>query len=165
LDVDSIAAWSNYLSVMAEVAATLTGLVFVAVSINLGRVLSIPGLTGRAAESMMQLFGVVVISTTALIPRQPQVARGIEILIVGSSLWLVQTVLQVRYLRSKTGHPRYWAVTRIVQTQLANIPLCISGTLLLCGSEAGLYWLAPGFILSLIAGVVSAWVLLVEILR
>lgn len=165
MDAESIAGWSNYLSVLAGVAATLTGLVFVAVSINLSRVLSIPGLTGRAAESMMQLFGVVVISTTALIPRQPQVPLGIEILVVGASLWLVQTALQVRYLRRKTGHPRRWAVTRIVQTQFANIPFCISGILLLCGSEAGLYWLAPGFILSLIAAVVSAWVLLVEILR
>lgn len=150
---------------MGEVAATLTGLVFVAVSINLSRVLSIPGLTGRAAESMMQMFGVVIISTTTLIPRQSQVALGIEVLVAGVFLWGLQTALQVRYLRSKTGHPRYWAVTRIIQTQFANIPFCISGILLLSGSEAALFWLAPGFILSLVAGVASAWVLLVEILR
>jgi hypothetical protein len=92
-------------------------------------------------------------------------ALGIEILVVGVLLWLVQTTLQIRYLRSKTDHPRYWAVTRIIQTQFANIPFCIAGILLLCGSEAGLYWLAPGFILSLVAGVASAWVLLIEILR
>jgi hypothetical protein len=162
---ESIAVWSNYLSVVAEVAATLTGLVFVAVSINLSRVLSIPGLTGRAAESMVQLFGVVIISTTALIPGQPEIALGLEILAAGLSLWLFETVLQIRYLRSKTGHPRSWGVTRMVQTQLANIPFCVSGILLLCGSKASFYWLAPGFILSLIAGVASAWVLLVEILR
>src|SRR5580693_7459085 len=130
-----MADWTTYLSVLAEVAATLTGLVFVAVSINLSSILSIPGLTGRAAESMMQLFGVVIISTTALIPRQPQAALGIEVLAIGSALWLVQTALQVRYLRSKTGHPRRWAATSIVQTQLANIPFCVSGILLLCGSE------------------------------
>ena len=165
MEIDSIAAWSNYLSVIGEVAATLTGLVFVAVSINLSRVLSVPGLTGRAAESMTQIFGVVIVSTTTLIPRQSQVALGIEILVVGVLLWLVQTTLQIRYLRSKTGHPRYWAVTRIIQTQFANTPFCIAGILLLCGSDAGLYWLAPGFILSLVAGVASAWVLLIEILR
>jgi hypothetical protein len=165
LDVISIADWSNYLSVVAESAATLTGLVFVAVSINLSRVLTIPGLTGRAAESMMQLFGVVVISTTALIPQQTHVALGAEILALGFALWVVQTVLQIRYLTSKTGHPRQWAITRMVQTQFANIPFCISGILLLLGSPAGLYWLAPGFLFSLFGGVLSAWVLLVEILR
>lgn len=159
------AAWSTYLSVLAGAGATLTGLVFVAVSINLSRVLSTPGLTGRAAESIMQLFGVVVIATTALIPGQPLVGLGAEILVLGSSLWVVQTVLQVRYLRSKTGHPLVWAVIRIAQTLFANIPFCIAGVLLLLGSTAGLYWLAPGCIFSLVAGVASAWVLLIEILR
>ncbi len=160
-----ITGWSNYLSVLAGAAATLTGLVFVAVSINLSRVLAIPGLTGRAAESLMQLLGVVAISTTALIPRQPVAALGAEILGIGSALWLVETVFQIGYMRRKTGHPRGWAITRIAQTQLANVPFCICGILLLRGSPAGLYWLAPGCIFSLGAGVASAWVLLVEILR
>jgi modulator of FtsH protease len=161
----SIDAWSSYLSVQAEEAATLTGLVFVAVSINLSSILSIPGLTGRAAESLLQLFGVVVISTTALIPRQSPGALGTEVLGLGAALWVTQTVLQVRYIKSKTGHSRMWVVTRIIQTQFANVPFFISGILLLGGSPAGLYWLAPGLIFSLIAGVASAWVLLVEILR
>jgi len=163
--MNPIDAWSNYLSVQAECAATLTGLVFVAVSINLSRILSIPGLTGRAAESLLQLFGVVVISTTALIPHQPPVALGTEILTMGFALWLVQTVAQIRYMTSNTGHPRFWGITRIVQTQFANLPFFVSGILLLRGLPAGLYWLAPGLVFSLIAGVANAWVLLVEILR
>jgi hypothetical protein len=165
VDATSISEWSNYLSVQAGAAATLTGLVFVAVSINLSRILSIPGLTGRAAESLLQLFGVVVISTSALIPRQPPVALGIEFLALGAALWITQTALQIQYISSKPGHPWRWVITRIVQTQFASIPFCISGILLLRGSPAGLYWLAPGLIFSLIAGVASAWVLLVEILR
>jgi hypothetical protein len=165
LDAISISDWGNYLAVQGEAAATLTGLVFVAVSINLTRVLSIPGLTGRAAESLTQLFGVLIVSTTALIPRQSTVALGVEILALGSALWFLQTWLQVRYMTSKTGHPRHWAITRVVQTQFATIPLGICGALLLNGSPAGLYWLAPGLMLSLVAGVASAWVLLVEILR
>jgi hypothetical protein len=165
LDATSIAGWSNYLSVQASAAATLTGLVFVAVSINLSQILSVPGLTGRAGESLLQLLGVVIISTTALIPQQPPVALGTEILACGAVLWIVQTVLQVQYLTGKTGHPRRWGVVRIVQTQLANVPFCVSGILLLLGSPAGLYWLAPGFIFSIVSGVGNAWVLLVEILR
>jgi hypothetical protein len=165
MDTQSIAAWSNYLSAMAEVAATLTGLVFVAVSINLARILTIPGLTGRAAESILHLLGVIVLSTTALIPQQRPRTLGTEVLLLGSALWLTQTVLQLRYLRSETGHPRQWAITRIVQTQFATAPFLISGVLLIRLSPAGLYWLAPGFVFSLLAGVANAWVLLVEILR
>src|ERR1700690_3718981 len=100
--------WNTYLSAQASAAATLTGLVFVAVSINLSRVLSIPGLTGRAAESIMQLFGVLIISTTALIPRQSLAVLGTEFLLLAGVLWLFQTVLQLPYLTPKTGHPRVW---------------------------------------------------------
>jgi len=153
------------LSVMAGAAATLTGLVFVAVSINLSRVLSTPGLTGRAGESLMQLLGVVVISTTALIPEQGAIALGVEILVMGGLLWSAQMVLQIRYIASKTGHPRWWAVVRMMQSQLANVPFCLAGILLLRGSAAGMYWLALGFMFSLVAGGANAWVLLVEILR
>lgn len=165
MDAVSITEWTSYLSVQAEAAATLTGLVFVAVSINLARIISIPGLTGRAAESLLQLFGVVIVSTTALIPRQLPVPLGLEILAVGSFLWMVQTVLQVRYVASKTGHPRLWAISRIVQTQFVGIPFCVAGILLMSGSPAGMYWIALGCIFSLIAGVFGAWVLLIEILR
>jgi hypothetical protein len=161
----SIADWGAYLSVQAEAAATLTGLVFVAVSINLSRVLSVTGLTGRAAESMVQLLGVVIVSTTALIPRQAPIVLGTEILVLGVVLWLFQTVLQIRYLTSKTGHPLTWGIVRIVQTQLSTVPFCIAGILLIRGSIVGLYWLAPGCMFSLAAGVANAWILLVEILR
>ncbi len=165
MDPVSIADWSNYLAAQAEVGATLTGLVFVAVSINLSRVLAIPGLTGRAAESLMQLLGIVGIATVALIPRQPIPFLGAEIVILSALFWIIQTVLQIRYLRQRTGHPPFWIVIRMLQTQCANLPFAVSGILLLRGSPSGFYWLAPGFAFSLAAGVASAWVLLVEILR
>jgi hypothetical protein len=165
VDILSITEWNTYLSTQAAVAATLTGLLFVAVSINLTRVLSVPGLTGRAAESLLQLFGVVIVATDMLIPRQSSLVLGTEVLLTGIALWLFESFLQIRYARSKTGHPRQWLITRVIQTQLATIPFLIAGILLLRGSTAGLYWLAPGFVFSLISGAMSAWVLLVEILR
>lgn len=165
MDVVSIADWSTYLSAQASASASLTGLVFVAVSINLTRVISVPGLVGRAAESIIQLFGVFIISTVALVPRQSAVAVGVEILILASAYWLLQTVLQVIYMRRRKGHPLLWLMSRVIQTQLGSIPFFVSGFLLIRGSPAGVYWLVPGFILSLVSGVVNAWVLLVEILR
>lgn len=157
--------WTVYLSVQAGAAATLTGLVFVAVSINLSRILSTTGLTGRAAESILQLFGVVIISTTALIPRQSPPILATELLGMGVALWLFQTAIQIRYLIAKTGHPRFWAIARMIQTLLSTLPFCVCGVLLLLGIPSGLYWLAPGCIFSLASGVANAWVLLVEILR
>ena len=48
MDPRPIAEWNTYLAVQAGAAATLTGLVFVAVSLNLNRIMSFPGLSSRA---------------------------------------------------------------------------------------------------------------------
>ena len=165
LDVISTSDWSSYLSAQASASASLTGLVFVAVSINLSRVISVPGLAGRAAESIIQLFGVFIISTAALIPRQSAFALGVEILVMGFIFWLLQTILQMIYMRQRAGHPLRWVMTRVIQTHLSSIPFFVSGIVLMRGSSAGMYWSVPGFILSLLSGILNAWVLLVEILR
>ena len=160
-----IADWSNYLAVQAGVSATLTGLVFVAVSINLSRVLAIPGLPGRAAESLTHFFGVLLMSTSALVPGQSVVILGTEVIALTSVLWLLQTWIQIRYIRLRTGNPQSWLVIRVVQTQAITVPFAAAGILLVQGSPVGLYWLVPGFLLSLVSGLLEAWILLVEILR
>ncbi len=165
MSTTSIAEWSSYLGVQAEVAATLTGLVFIAVSINISRVLTVPGLAGRAVETILLLLGTVVLATDALIPGQSVGALGIETLAIAALLWVLQSALQIAYIMRRAGHPKLWLIVRLVQTHLASVPFLVAGVLLWQGSSTGLYWLAPGFVFSLIAGVLNAWILLVEILR
>ncbi len=74
----AIAEWSTLLAAEAGAAATITGLVFVALSVNLARMVAFPGLPGRAAESILQFLEVFLISTVALIPRQSARAIAIE---------------------------------------------------------------------------------------
>jgi hypothetical protein len=161
----SIADWNTLLSVEAGAAATLTGLVFVGLSINLSRILAVPGLSGRGAESIMQFLQVFFISTVALIPRQPERLFAIEVLVIAAVSWGAQLTVQIRYLKVRTGHPWSWFVNRAVMSQLATIPFGVAGITLLLGLPGAIDWLVPGFIFSFLAGIVSAWVLLVEILR
>lgn len=158
-------AWNTFLSVQASAAATLTGLVFVAVSINLTKILAIPGLPGRAAESLMQFLQAFFVSTLMLIPGQPQWVLADELLVAAIALWLLQVFGQIRYLRLRTGQPLSWFMPRAVLTQVANVPFLIAGIALLLNAPGALYWLVPGFVFSFVAGILSAWVLLVEILR
>jgi hypothetical protein len=161
----TLSEWQTLLAAQAGAAATLTGLVFVAVSINLGQIIEVPGLPGRAGESIVQFLQVFFVTTVALVPRQPHTVLALEILAIGIASWVVQVAGQIRYWRSRTGHPMSWLIPRVIMSQFATVPFCVAGVLLLFGNPDGLYWLVPGFIFSFVAGVFSAWVLLVEILR
>jgi hypothetical protein len=161
----TLSEWQTLLAAQAGAAATLTGLVFVAVSINLGQIIEVPGLPGRAGESIVQFLQVFFVTTVALVPRQPHTVLALEILAIGIASWVVQVAGQIRYWRSRTGHSMSWLIPRVIMSQFATVPFCVAGVLLLFGNPDGLYWLVPGFIFSFVAGVFSAWVLLVEILR
>jgi hypothetical protein len=165
LSYASITDWSTLLAVEAGAAATLMGLVFVALSINLSRILTVPGLPGRGGESIMQFLEVFLISTVALIPRQPDRIFAIEVLVIAAASWCAQVAVQVYYLKVRTGHPWAWFINRAVMSQFATIPFVVAGITLLLGVPGAIYWLVPGFVFSFLAGIVSAWVLLVEILR
>jgi hypothetical protein len=167
LNCGSLADWNTLFAVQAAAAATLIGLVFVAVSINLTRIIGVPGLPGRAGESVLQFFQVFLISTVALIPKQPVQFVAIEFLSIGVFSWALQAAGQIRYLRLmlKIGHPWSWLLYRALLAQFATVPFCVAGIRLQLGFCDGLYWVVAGFVFSFAAAIFSAWVLLVEILR
>jgi hypothetical protein len=156
-----IGSWTGFISVAAGVAATLTGLIFVAVSINLSRVLEFPPLADRAAESILQMFGALIVSMCGLLPGQSNLVLGAELSLAGLVLWVLQTLLQYRSYSAE--HPR--PVISLALSQLSAAALFVAGISLATGTFGGLYWLAVGIILSVTVGVSNAWVLLVEILR
>ena len=157
------AGWSNFLSAETGAAATLAGLIFVAVSINLSKILEYPGVPGRAAEALALLIGVLLSCTFGLAPNQPARVLGSELLAVGGSLWLLTLTFHVGEFRRK--NPWWWLASRALLSQGATLSFCIAGISLLQGRADGMYWLIPGCVFSFVASITSAWVLLIEILR
>ena len=158
------ATWGNFLVAQAGAAAALTGLIFVAVSINLPKILEFPGVSTRAAEAVILLLGVFLISSVALVPNQSETMLGAELLSIGCLLWLVTTVRQITFHRP-AAHVWWWFPARVVMCQLAILPFCVAGASLIFRWPGAVYWLVPGCMFSMIVGVISAWILLVEILR
>ena len=83
----------------AGVAATLTGLIFAAMSINLARILEFAGLPEFAAETIVQLLGAMTISLVAPVPGQSALVLGVELAVAGAILWILHTRLQLRSLK------------------------------------------------------------------
>src|SRR5688572_24516535 len=76
------AEWKDLFVAAAGASAALAGLVFVAVSINLDRILALEGVTNLALSTLALLIGVLIISMFGLIPGQEANTLGFELLAV-----------------------------------------------------------------------------------
>jgi hypothetical protein len=158
------AEWANFFIAEVGAAAALTGLVVVAISINLSRILAIDTLLARAGEALVILAGVLVLTSIGLVPGQSGTAFGAETAAAGVLMFLISGILQ---WRAPTDRRVLWwrRSLRPVISAAASLPIIEGGALLLLGSASGLYWIAAGVIVSLLAGIFTAWVLLIEIMR
>jgi modulator of FtsH protease len=159
----AIDEWHDFFLANVGAAAALLGLLFVALSINLERILSFAWLPGRAGETIVVFFEALVVSALCLVPQSAR-ALGWEVLAAGVVGWLIPVTLQ---LQGK-GQAKAQAVPfgrRVILTQIATLPVIVAGVSLIAEGGGGLYWLVPGIVFLLAVGLTSAWVLLVEILR
>ena len=155
--------WDNSFVVEAGASAALTGLLFVAVSINLTRILQFPQLPTRTAETLIVLASVLVVSTFALVPGQSMRAYGLEIGGTGLAFWAIQTLALSRTHKADREYSSLGM--RVVANQLPPLAYVVAGGLLVAGRPNGIYWIVPGVLLSFVAGIFGAWVLLIEIQR
>jgi len=160
-----MAAWLPFFQSSASASATLVGLLIVAISINLGRILETPHLPDRAGAAMIPLAGVLALSMLGQVPGQSIQMFGAE----GAAAVVVLAGMQVRFLiralPQYRGVPLRWLFSRIGLTQGQAIPMTIGSVLLLLGDANGLYWAVAAAIFAMLAALLNTWVLLVEILR
>lgn len=155
--------WHDFFVAEAGAAAALAGLLFVAVSINIERILAAPALTTRAGEALSLLANVLLVATLGLIPGQHEVAFAVQMLVITGAVWAGTLLAHVHRGLPQEFRGRY--IQAFVFLELALVPFLIAGVSLLLGAGGGLYWMAAGVALSFVAALGNAWVLLVEILR
>jgi hypothetical protein len=143
-------------------AGALTGLVFVAVSINVDRILRFQGLPERALATVLPLvLSVVLVSLIGLIPGQSRAALAGELLGVGLLFAVAILALTRRTAASRQGL-RMHALTLV---GLGTLPVVLGAVSLFAEAGGGLDWVAGGIVLATTGAVADAWELLVEILR
>jgi modulator of FtsH protease len=156
--------WHDMFVAMAGAAAALTGLIFVAVSINLEQVLKYRALPPRAAETLSVLVGLLVLSVFVLVPGQSLTALGIEMLALGAVLGTGLLLMRIRLPRP-AGQPLTWTLVPVMVILAGTLPTAVAGISVLARGGGGLYWLVAALILGFVGSVVNAWILLVEIQR
>jgi len=158
------AEWHDMFVAIAGAAAALTGLLFVAVSINLTRILEFEILPTRAVETLSIMIGLLLLSVIMLVPGQGSTLLGAEILVLGVVLTAVLLPKRLRIPRNK-AEPLTWTITPILIVTAGTLPMVIAGISVLAGGGGGLYWLVPEVILGFVGAILNAWILLVEINR
>jgi hypothetical protein len=161
----SAAAWTGLASTVAEAAATLTGLLFVAVSINLRQILAYPNLPGRAAQTLITFATAMIAAVFVLVPGQGRTALGLELAVAGVLIGAGQVVLDIRAGHSEQETLMMRALSRVFPSVAGCGCLTAAGASLLAGGGGGLYWMMPTFVIVIVSGLLNAWVLLVEIMR
>ena len=158
----ALLGWDNVYLLVGGMAATLTGLLFVAVSINITDVMSDkrPGLRGSAIRTFNQFLLLIEISIVMLIPQQSPLTLGIAVAALGL-LALVITMLSSRGVMRAQGR----RVVSLVTSNVLFIGFVICGVLVIVGGAQTLFVLMSLVIATLISSVFDAWALLVEVGR
>jgi hypothetical protein len=159
------ADWTNFGLGAAGTAATMAGLLFVAVSINLKQILEYPNLPARAAQTLILFATPLVAGIFLLVPGQPATALAWELLVTGVGVGALQLLIDARSQRSDQETPLTWLLGRVFPPIASCGCLTVAGGTLLAQAGGGLYWLVPSVLAAIVFGLVNVWVLLVEILR
>jgi hypothetical protein len=162
----SVELWKDFFIAASGASATLVGLVIVAVSVNIQRILEHPQLPSRGGATVGSLMLILTSSLLWLLP-QPKSILGVEILICSLLVWMLQLWsarhMIMAFLESR--RPFCEMAVGVAASQIQVIPFVIGGFGLWLGHNSGVYWIAFGCISALALSVFNAWILLVEILR
>jgi len=163
------ALWANLFLAGGTAAATLCGLIFVAVSVNLGRILEFDAaastrhLSGRALDAIVGLLLALTVCLLGLVP-QPLAALGGEL----AAAALAAAAVPVRVLLhrgTRTVPHRRAQLMRLGLGLTAALCLLAAGCTTAARAGGGLYWAVPGILLAIAGATTNAWILLIEIYR
>ena len=165
MTVEMPEGWSDFFVATAGAAGALSGLIIVAMTVNITTIIGIPSMTSRAAATIASLVLIVVSAAAGLIPGQGPRLLGGEVLVFAAVAMALTIDSAVRMVRAVDKQFLVVTWVKIVIAMAQMLPFLVGAALLLTESYSGLYWIAAGVLLVFVGSVANAWVLLVEILR
>jgi hypothetical protein len=159
--------WQIFYATIATASATLAGLLFVAMSLNVGMFARADniGLKKLAIQTLTNFLYIIIFALIFLIPRQGPIGLGVPLMCNGLA-GLVSTISHHRLLLTNIPpgiSPRKTYV-RAAMTLAAFVTLIIVSFLVMVrASTASLYWLVAPMILLLTSASLGTWALLIRV--
>jgi hypothetical protein len=153
------AAWRDYFVMVGGGAAALTGLVFVAMSLHLGDIVSHPVHRHRARTILAGLIAIFLRCGLVLMAGQSRQAVAIEIFAV---LVVVEWILY-RSLGAALAAADRGVIARTLVAFGCLVTEQLGAVILFLGAGWGLYVVGLGMLSSFVVIVTGAWLLLVGV--
>jgi hypothetical protein len=106
-----------------------------------------------------------MVGILVLVPGQSPTAVGLELIgtgaLAGGGLLWINRPANRGELEPRSG----WLLIRFLPTVTITVFLLLAGASLIARAGGGLYWVAPAIVEAFVGGLVTVWVLLVEIRR
>jgi predicted DNA repair protein MutK len=156
-------AWDTFAEICGTAAATLTGLLFVAVSIKIASIVRSQELRNRAAQTLSLFAIVLIISALIAIPGQAYSALGAELVVLALIAGTGTHILDRRAKGEKSDQAIGPVLEAVTPTTITSLLLLAAGIVLVLGVHAGLYVLVGPVFVALAGGLTSAWLFLTKI--
>lgn len=153
--------WADFAIITGGASGALTGLLFVAVSLNRERIAGHPALRGQAGQTLVLFMLPLLLSLLLVLPRASATVLGAGLValavVAGAALVLIG------HGKKPAGPTSEERLARLLDKVSPNLVvvlfILVAGCLQLVGDD-GLYWVAASSVLALVGGVVNAWLFL-----
>ena len=163
----ALSLWHDYFVTVAQVSATLAGLLFVGLTISLSHVLAGTGYMNRAFVALFLQFEMLLIGIFGVVPGQPGWVVGAEFIVTGIAILTGTSIFAHNFPEdpnSVLGSRGPRTVRRMLALIATLFPV-LAGAGVIAGRPSALYFLIPAQIACLYLSIGNAWVFAVEIPR
>jgi hypothetical protein len=154
--------WTGFFTLVGTAAATLTGLVFVSMSLHLSTITQDATHRYRAISTLAGLAGIFMICAFAIMGGQNHLAIGIEWLIVALISGAVYINGYVQALKGQ-GSSVGLGLERLAAGTTCHIVEIIGAIILILGHIIGIYIAAVAMIIYIPFIITGAWLLMVGV--
>ena len=161
-----MASWHDFYITIGTASASLIGLLFVALSINVDAIAGPSGddLRAYAEQAFANFATVLLVAVVFLVPSHDASSSGVAYLLLGAlggirmlrhapAIWRARRTGQV-------GEVAFW---RLLLPTAALAGLIVAGFGLIAGDASALYWLVGVILAMLMSAARSSWDLLVRV--
>ncbi len=156
--MDPSTGWHDFAVMSGGASGALTGLLFVAVSLNASRIAGHHGLRASAAQTLVLFLAPLVMAAVLLVPGQAGWVLGAELITAGLGASLSLLAIGQRKRALSDDDKRLVSIFDRRDTNVVVMLLFVaSGVALASGADTGLYLLLPASLVAFVSGVLNAW--------